>query len=188
MPDHTRGHPHLPGCGTPLPLFAISTRDPTEAQSHPFKAGGSHTLEGSRQKGVILSGRNKVHQAEGVDKAHQNARLSHVLKASALSKLLYSARPSTPLKPGHTFNGMESIKPSRLHGQAAYQIHVISATPGAMCAALGLIKAAAAAGPGQVRYGSMRWSSASLRPLSTGTPGASIWPSRRQMPGPTPSA
>ena len=146
MPDHTRGHPHLPGCGTPLPLFAISTRDPTEAQSHPFKAGGSHTLEGSRQKGVILSGRNKVHQAEGVDKAHQNARLSHVLKASALSKLLYSARPSTPLKPGHTFNGMESIKPSRLLPKCISN----SATPGTMCMAHSLIDAAVDAGPGHI--------------------------------------
>ena len=40
---------------------------------------------------------------------------------------------------------------------------------------------------GQVRYGSMRWSRMSLPPLSTGTPGASVWPSPRQMPGPSPS-
>ena len=38
-----------------------------------------------------------------------------------------------------------------------------------------------------VRCGSMRQSSGSLRPLSTSTPGASIWPSPRQMPGPSPS-
>ena len=35
---------------------------------------------------------------------------------------------------------------------------------------------------GQVRYGSMRQSSASLHPLSTGTPGASVWPSLLEMP------
>ena len=40
---------------------------------------------------------------------------------------------------------------------------------------------------GQVRYGSMRQSSASLRPISAGTPGASVWPSPRQMPGPSSS-
>ena len=40
---------------------------------------------------------------------------------------------------------------------------------------------------GQVRNGSMRQSSASLRPLSAGTPGASVWPPPRQMPGPSPS-
>ena len=39
----------------------------------------------------------------------------------------------------------------------------------------------------QVRYGSMCWSSASLRPLSADTPGASVWPSPRQMPGQSPS-
>ena len=38
---------------------------------------------------------------------------------------------------------------------------------------------------GQVRNGSMHRSSASLHPLSAGTPGASVWPSPRQMPGPS---
>ena len=33
----------------------------------------------------------------------------------------------------------------------------------------------------------MRQSSASLRPLSAGTPGASVWPTPRQMLGPFPS-
>ena len=40
---------------------------------------------------------------------------------------------------------------------------------------------------GQVGYGSMRRSSASLHTLSAGTPGASVWPSPRKMPGPSPS-
>ena len=40
-------------------------------------------------------------------------------------------------------------------------------------------------GTGQVRYGSMRQSSASLRLLSAGTPRASVWPSSSQMPGPS---
>ena len=40
---------------------------------------------------------------------------------------------------------------------------------------------------GQVRYGSLRRNSASLHLLSAGTPGASIWPSTMQMPGPSPS-
>ena len=40
---------------------------------------------------------------------------------------------------------------------------------------------------GQVRYGSMCQNSVSLRSLSAGTPGASVWPSPRQMPGPSPS-
>ena len=40
---------------------------------------------------------------------------------------------------------------------------------------------------GQVRNGSMCRSSTSLHPLSAGTPGASIWPSPRQMPSLSPS-
>jgi len=40
---------------------------------------------------------------------------------------------------------------------------------------------------GQVRYGSMCQSSTSLCPLSASTPEASVWPSPRQMPGPSPS-
>ena len=49
------------------------------------------------------------------------------------------------------------------------------------------IKNLVAIGPGQVRYESMRWSSTLLRPLSASTPGASVWPSPRHMPGPSPS-
>ena len=40
---------------------------------------------------------------------------------------------------------------------------------------------------GQVRYGNMRRSSTLLRPLSSGTQGASVWQSLRQKPGPSPS-
>ena len=40
---------------------------------------------------------------------------------------------------------------------------------------------------GQIRYESTRWSSASLLPLFSGTPGAFVWPSPRQMPGTSPS-
>ena len=42
-------------------------------------------------------------------------------------------------------------------------------------------------GGSQVRSGSMCQSSMSLHILSAGTPGASVWPSPRQMPGPSQS-